>query len=368
VDARLWSGRTWAAVLVLTFGLLAGCAPAPRETPPSGLASTADVLTRSLAEGDRDSFLAAFDSSAHARSTGARWFDNLTQFDEVVFAATTATGFQVTARVPGDQDSRHQVTVAPSAEDPAKLRGLVPGVRDPLWAVEAVSLITTEAGTVVLGEGADSAAATWTARVDRAVTALDEVDPGALTTGWNRRLLVEVPAQAASFGRVSGESVEAAAVTMTAGDSVRIVVNPRATAALDAAALDALILHEAVHAAVGTPHHPQAPRWLVEGLAEWVVNRADPASRAKSRRLVKQYLDTRPTPAALPTDRQVLAGGPDPLTGYALAEVAVDAMVARLGKPAATTALAGLLSRPPSAWTPSEQAITRWYLDALDRR
>lgn len=346
-------------------------APTRARTADHGVPGLARTLTAALAAPDRDAFLAAFDGSAHARALGGLWFDNLSQFVDVTFTAAAANPAEltVTSRLPGEGGkARHQVGVATTGDGTARISRLVVGDRDPLWAVEAVDVHRGPASSVVLGDGSAGTPEEWVARAERAIAALDEARLGPLIEGWDRHLVVEVPGQATSFARVSGQSVRTAAVTSIVGDSVRIVVNPVAAAAPEAASLDALVLHEAVHVAADTPSHPTARRWIVEGLAEWVVGRSEPGFLAESDRLVGQRLDAGPAPAALPTDGEVVGGGPDPLTGYALARVAVAAMVAESGRPAAMDALAVMLTQPASAWHPSEQVITRWYLDALGRR
>jgi hypothetical protein len=116
--------------------------------------------------------------------------------------------------------------------------------------------------------------------VDSAVPAVSAVWGG----GWSQDVAVLVPTSSeelsADVGASSQVSSDTAALAVSDGQDPltgrvygqRLVVNPGAFAALSALGRRITIRHEITHLASADATGPASPRWLVEGLAEYVGN------------------------------------------------------------------------------------------------
>lgn len=364
--------RIPAVLVALLIGLVTACAAGPTRSAVSEVPALADSLTETIAVGDRVGFLENFQGTSHAQLVGGVWFDNLAGFHDVAFASPhaqqAANSVNVTWRVPGDSVTSRATFGVELSQDPERtvITGLSNRGHPPLWALEALTVARTPVGTLLLGRSLAEDEGRWRSRLSQAVGALEKAELGVLAEGWDGRLVIHAPSDGAVFARTSGQSASGtAAATLYEGEAVRIVVNPVAVRELGPDGLDALLLHEAVHAAVGTPRFPRAPRWLVEGLAESVTAAADRGTAAANRRLVRDRLASGSLPSALPEDADLSASAVHTLTGYALAQVAVDAVFERAGRARGLAFVRAALREPPEKWPIDQAVVTAWYLEAL---
>lgn len=221
----------------------------------------------------------------------------------------------------------------------------------------ALQPIETDAGTLLApADLAPAERTAWLDRLARTVASVDEADFGPLDDDWDGRLVVELPATADDYAALAGaDGAEAAAVTRCADGSSSITINPR-VAAEGPGYLDALLLHEAVHAATGAGC-ADAPLWIEEGLAEWFAAQHDPAARDAN----QQWLDhelAAGLPAGLPQDADFAGTAAQVSGAYALAVFAVATAVEHLGHDPAMAYFAD----PDEATT---ARIIRWHLDGL---
>jgi hypothetical protein len=153
-----------------------------------------------------------------------------------------------------------------------------PGLPAPIWAVEQVVVVESHPVAVVGG-----AAEKWSAAVASAWDELSTAQLGWLVNDWDGSLVVEAPATKAAWQAVMGvtgdDMATVAAITWTEdfgappgeAAAVRIVLNPTVMGALDDADAQAVLTHEAVHAATFA-HRPAVGRaWASEGLADLVA-------------------------------------------------------------------------------------------------
>lgn len=364
--------RILAVLLALLIGLVTACTATPIRLTDGEGPVLADSLTETIAAGDRAGFLENFQNTSHAQAVGEVWFDNLAGFHDVTFAPAPAPqaghSVDVTWRLPGDSVPARATFGVELDPSPGRtvISGLSNNGHPPHWALEALTVTRTSVGTLLLGESLAEDERGWRSRLSHVWDSLDKAELGLLTDGWDGRLVIHVPGDGALFARTSGQSASGtAAATLYEGDAVRIVVNPVAVRELGADGLDALLLHEGVHAAVGTPRFPRAPRWLVEGLAESVTAAADRGTAAANRRLVRDRLASTGLPSALPEDAELSAAAGDTLTGYALAQVAVDAIFERAGRTRGLAFVAAALHDPPETWPIDRAEVTAWYVEAL---
>jgi len=135
-----------------------------------------------------------------------------------------------------------------------------------------------------------------------------------------------------------------------------VVVNPAALDYPDAE-VGPLVLHEAVHA-VTNACAPSYPSWVVEGLAESVASGAYPSVAKDDDQAARDYRAAHGMPERLPDAAEFAADPDSQRTFYALARVAVNEAIARLGEGAAVRMLVSLEAA-------DEARVTTWYLDAM---
>lgn len=301
------------------LAVLGGCtapARAPLRTPtaPVGLAA---ALRDALAARDQAAFTACF--TAGARTLGTAWFVTWTRLAEVDL--TDADGaFAVTWRVGAEpESSRAELTLTLAG-------GLVDAVAAatpaPVWLRHACAVATNGPLGVLAATGE---ADPW---LDAAGTAAARVgDAGASRWGWQGDLVVEVAADALEFRhRAAGADVGAAAAYTTRDPQPVVVVDGTAAQAWTAEDRAGLLTHEGVHAAQGTLRD-RLPRWLGEGVAEWVTRPLWPAAAAAD----AAALAGLPAEVGLPADAEFT----DPAAAagaYARAELAVAGLVAAYGR------------------------------------
>jgi len=181
----------------------------------------------------------------------------------------------------------------------------------PLWAQQPLAVARADRVTVLATDRAG--AGVWLDRGRAAVRAVAGRLPAELAPDWSRSLVVEVPATRQAFERVlgvpPGSYAEMAAVAWPTGpaadaSALRVVVNPTATARLDATSVAVLLAHEVVHVATRSPAS-SAPTWLVEGYADYLAYAAYPSAQpAAARDLLAEVR----APRRLPTDADFAPG------------------------------------------------------------
>lgn len=153
-----------------------------------------------------------------------------------------------------------------------------PGAEN-LWQLGAIRVLRR--GTVVV-IAAPSQAALAGAALVATLAGLPRVTR-VWGPGWARAAAVELPATQSAFAALtalSGGITDVAAVTLSdapggrpGGPGERIVVNPAAFARLSALGQRVVLTHELTHVASAGVTGPTAPRWLVEGFADFVAFR-----------------------------------------------------------------------------------------------
>jgi hypothetical protein len=194
--------------------------------------------------------------------------------------------------------------------------------------------------SLVLGHPQDAA------RLPRLAAAVDAAVPvvtGVWGTGWARQVAVLVPASDAELTALVGSGsaltdISAVAVfdapdpAQGSRTGQRLVLNPRAVAGLTPAGLRVVLQHEITHLASAAATGQAAPRWLVEGLAEYVGNlgSAQPVPNAASE--LRKEVAGGTLPAALPSDEEFAPGGTRLPQVYEEAWLACRLIAARAGQ------------------------------------
>lgn len=361
------TGRAAACRLAVLVLALAGCTTAPAPSVPDAHALAA-ALNSSLGGHDRAAFLTSFADTPHARGTGALWFDNLEQLQSVSFSSGEDGRLDVVWTVPGDTaPARHTLSPVLAGQDGRTVVTTVPqSTFSPLWSIEPVTVLSGGSGTIVAASSVAVADRIgWSSRLDAAAEAVRKARLGPLAARWRGGLVVELPGSPLEFHAVTGTTASgSAAVTHREGDAIRVVVNPELPHLVDAAFLDALAAHEATHVATRTIEAEDAPRWVSEGLAEWVAVQADPEAARESRRVAWDSLRNDRLPTHLPTAAD-LDDAHSATASYALAQIAVESVVKRLGRSEAMVFLERLVGGQPGERAHGEEQAARWYAAAL---
>lgn len=340
----------------LIAGLVLGCTPA-REPPRGSIPSVdragavqrlLDTMTVAAGAADRS----AFDRQLAGRApgTGDRggiWFANLRTLgpqlrlrsttSEAVPAIGTRTRYQDRAWLQqidaswrptdGEPPARATFWLTVVAEDGRALfvddTDAPPADRStprPLWLQTTVAVLRRDRVTVL---GADRRALRpW---LDRAAAATAAVRPR--IPRWTGGLVVEVPADEASFERSigvpRGAYARIGAVAWPRGPQaatapVTIVANPGLTDRLDGEALSVLLTHEAVHVATRS-FASAAPSWLVEGYADQIAYATRPATRGAALRPLRDAVRAGRLPTALPAEADFAPAAADLDLAYAQA-------------------------------------------------
>jgi hypothetical protein len=305
---------------------------------------------------DEAAFAGNFTSDSAA---GREWFAVL-KAAAPTFSQPDGQTLVVTATMPGDRRPATWTLRLELDGATGRIRAVAPTPDRPIWALGPVDVTTAAHGTL-LSSGLDASVRNvWAERIDRAAAAVARMaPPGA--DGWTGGLVVEVPATGSDFQAITDELPNtASALTACGTGTPRIVVNPLILEQ-PAEWLDSTLVHEAVHVATDSAcvAAGESLGWAVEGLAESVTARNDPATAIRNRGLVRDYLRDHAVPTTLPTQLE-------DLTSYALAQLAVDQVRAHLG-----TKADSLLSRATheaSTVTPVELGkVTELYTAELRR-
>jgi hypothetical protein len=199
---------------------------------------------------------------------------------------------------------------------------------------------TRGTSSLVLGHPQDAAALP---RLNAAVDAAVPVVTGVWGTDWARQVAVLVPASdqelAALVGSGSALTDVSAVAAFDAQDPAdgtrsgpRLVLNPDTLAALTPAGLSVVLQHEITHIASAAATGQASPRWLVEGLAEYVGNlgSAQPVPNAASE--LRKEVAGGTLPSALPGDDEFAPGGSRVPQAYEEAWLACRLIAQRAGQ------------------------------------
>ncbi|MEP7020223.1 MAG: hypothetical protein ABI808_06195 [Pseudonocardiales bacterium] len=201
-------------------------------------------------------------------------------------------------------------------------------------------VVVRGASSLVLGHPqAASQLAPLAAIVDAAVPVVSAV----WGQGWSRQVAVLVPASDAELSALAGAGsalTDVSAVTVSdAPDPVngtrsgqRLVLNPSALSTLTAAGLRVVVQHELTHIASASATGQASPRWLVEGLAEYVANLGNPQPVSVAASELREEVAGGTLPAALPGDAEFAPGAARLPQVYEEAWLACRLIAARAGQ------------------------------------
>lgn len=327
--------------------LLGACA----ATPSGGLDESARTLTQRLAAEDEPGFLAAFASSPGAQALGRRMFATLSQAPTNI---TDAAGrLRVAWSLPGEPRVYSEASADLIGGRIANLTAASSGTE---WLGEPLGVHS--AATLVVAAGTAEHLSRWSRAAEAGLAALTRVVPH--DRKWAEPVVVLVPNGLTDFAAYAGNGADrVGAVTVVPGlpssEGVRVVVNP--TIAQKSTDDRVLIAHESVHAWMRSPRLTGTPGWMIEGIAEAFTGDAYPEVGEANRRLARAAVKNG-IPGALPDVNQATP------TSYALAQLAVRAMVARVGWPAV---LDEADARTHGGATIADATVLGWYRDALTR-
>ncbi len=175
-------------------------------------------------------------------------------------------------------------------------------LRTPVWLSGPLGVSRSENALVLVGDEADLPR--FERLTDRAVRVVSDV-----VTGWDGRLVVEVPRDARGLERALGVEPgfyqQIAAVTGSADGSIgadapiHVYVNPEVFDGLGPRGQEVVLDHEAAHVAGDGPLS-RAPAWLVEGFADYVALRDSTLPLATTAAQIRDQVREEGPPEALP--------------------------------------------------------------------
>lgn len=278
-------------------------------------------------------------------------------------AASAGTAGAVDAPMPPNQPAPGESPRAPEAglpQDVSDLTGRWPGAQTRSGeSVTVVGEASPEVMRLVVAAGDEAwrrCRATWPESVPPGVLVLpaDEAQSRAVARDG-----VFVPP--ASLPREVVALTGAAATTIVVGSPpgarARVHLASAAPAALTDEGLRVVLTHECVHVALATRERPDAPRWLVEGVAEHVAYESSTVDRALVLAPFLDDLAQRGAAPEFPSD-----------TAFEMGSVA-DASTRRhdQSQPALRSETSQQASPPPTSppQPHTTQAVTRAYAAAL---
>lgn len=348
------------------LGVLAGCAPAgavagATSAAPQGTDAAAARMAQALAATDRAAFRALFTDGLQAQA--GVLYDNWGRLASVGLRPDRE-GLAVTWRAAeAARPVTHRLRVELSA---GRVQALQAGPAPaPIWLRHPIDVLRAEGVCVVVSRRWASAAQGWLGSARAAASRLEGAALDPWTAGEHGVLVVQLPADALEFRALAAsagplDGVGAYTLALEPGEAASVVVHAELAQAWAEEDRVGVLTHEGVHALTGSPTSP-APLWLVEGLAESVATETWPAQQARNAALVRAELAAS-APDALPTADDLLRAGEAASASYALAEVAVEAAMARWGR----ARTLGWIARWPADAPPTSE-FTRTYLAALAR-
>lgn len=355
---------------ILAVSLLAGCTPEPTPDPlEPDSAQVAESLTSAIRLKSEQQFAANFATSTVGVALAEQWYSNLSQFEDVSFTAVSGSGqLQVTWSVPGQSTPSRETLSMQMAKVGGRTLILdrLASSSPPSWLFGRVTVTNVDEGTLIAAETvSESESKAWLKRLKDAVKVVKDAKLGSTVESWDGRLVVELPRTTSEYTElVDVDPTTSSAAAECESGAVHIVVNPASLSAPDPEG-QALMAHEAVHAATASPCSKSGAWWATEGLAEWVAQEAYSSAAAQNEALVKNYVAHHGVPAALPADpaaedRDAIAAA------YALSGVVVDVCVDEMGRKDALE-LVGKLAKGTAPDAEKLAEILGWYQAALQK-
>lgn len=187
-----------------------------------------------------------------------------------------------------------------------------------LWDFGPVA-VSRGRSTLVLGHPASPVPLSRTAaEVDRAVPAVSAV----WGSGWARRVVVQVPRDAAELRAIVGGSTDFSRIAAVATAELRVdragrhpyadrvLLNPATFRTLSPLGRRIVLTHEVTHVATRAATGPGTPLWLAEGFADYVGYRATGISVRTAADELARAVRTGRLPAALPTRSDFAGSNP----------------------------------------------------------
>ncbi len=312
---------------------------------------TLAALVAAVDRDDRDAFRAQTSTLDPAFANRVRLlFDNLTGIDldrlsfrpdPSMMPLTGARGalfggrgwrqpVHVDWRLSGESaPSAHTVSMTFVADpDGVRLAGVIDesdtSGPQPLWWLTPVVAQRTD--HVIVLAAAGQSAQRWSGRAVSAARTIARELPAPLDRSSTAVATLEVPTTVAQFERLLGAApgtrAGVAAVAQLDGSddraAIRVIVNPRSVEALSERQLIRVLGHEFVHVATSSPRSA-APRWAVEGLAEWVSLRATPKAQSDDTAGFLARVRRSGAPRTPPEDADFRTSGTEQRLAYAQA-------------------------------------------------
>lgn len=171
------------------------------------------------------------------------------------------------------------------------------------------------------GAGTDPILSRVGSDMGAAVTAVE----GFWGTDWSHEIVVVAAETDAEYRAAApGAPADMAAVAVSDGAGQRIVLGPGANRMSDRA-LRIVLAHELFHYAARTDTAPDAPRWLTEGVADYVARQDEPRP------------EHFPVPGGLPDDTEFDAAGAELSAAYDRAWLFARYIAERYGAPTLRT-------------------------------
>jgi hypothetical protein len=206
----------------------------------------------------------------------------------------------------------------------------------------------------------------WASRLSGVGTALEADEVVVPAKDWDGSITLRLPETNARFQELTGKSAsEFQAATYCQGQGSIIAVSPTMAYA-DDSEINAMLLHEGVHAVTMSACTDSGPDWLNEGLAEWVAVQHVASTAAANREVMENYLADNPVPESLPD----FDSPPDGSRWLAVvqSQYVVAAVAARLQGPELREFLARIADEPPSQGpedSKDQRQALSWYRDYL---
>jgi hypothetical protein len=182
------------------------------------------------------------------------------------------------------------------------------------WDFGAVIVVRNGAVLAISHPALASAAARYAGLVRQAVPVVDSV----LDLPWNRNVTVLVPQTPSEFAALADQPPNAAELAAIAvADRIendgtvlgaRMIINPTVIAGLSAPAVTLVLRHELTHLATRSITSDSMPRWLVEGIADYVGNLGSSLAPAQLAPELAAAVRRGDLPAALPGDSAFVTG------------------------------------------------------------
>ncbi|KAA2256562.1 hypothetical protein F0L68_26340 [Solihabitans fulvus] len=183
------------------------------------------------------------------------------------------------------------------------------------WDFGPCQVLRTASGMVISHPGNDAMAHRVAGELDAAVAAVSEVWGGE----WSRHLAVLLPTDVAETQALIGSEFAVDGIAGVAlSDRVdpathtafgqRVVLNPKSTGALSAAALRVVLRHETTHVAARGSTVDGAPMWLLEGFADYVGYRDSGLAVPRAAPDLAAAVRSGVLPTALPGDGDFHSG------------------------------------------------------------